>query len=148
MRAGTHVGRRFDAAGSVTGSKSFRLARSSGANVNGRAIINGKPHLAVTNGVWAGYWLPESALVYRAGTIQRQDFPASPGVRFAAGTYTGYRYDTAGRVTGQKRFTLTRPSGADATAWAVINGRPHFLIANGVWSGYWVPETSATTIAL
>ena len=35
---------------------------------------------------------------------------------------------------------LDRTSGANATAWAMIHGRAHVLISNGIWAGYWLPE--------
>jgi hypothetical protein len=28
----------------------------------------------------------------------------------------------------------------------VINGRAYLLVANGVWAGYWVPESSAVVL--
>ena len=35
------------------------------------------------------------------------------------------------------------PAVVRARAWAVINGRPHFLVDNGTWAGTWVPESAA-----
>lgn len=142
VRAGQHIGYRFDSAGRVTGTRSYRLGSTSGANVDGRAIINGLPYLSVINGVWAGYWLPESAAVHRRGAIERLAFPARPRLALAAGTYTGYRYDSGGRVVSRVTASISRASGANAAAWAVINGRPHFLVANGIWADTWLPETS------
>jgi hypothetical protein len=28
----------------------------------------------------------------------------------------------------------------------VINGRPHVLVANGTWAGYWLPESSRVVL--
>jgi hypothetical protein len=146
VRAATHVGYRFAADGNVTATKSYQLGADSGANVTARAIINGRPYLWVINGIWAGYWLPESALAHRAGMIERLAMPARPRIDFAPGVYTGYRYDVAGRVTGHVTATLPRASGANVSAWAVINGRPHFRVANGIWAGTWLPETDGITL--
>jgi spore germination protein YaaH len=138
--AGTHTGYRFDSSGAITASRSYTLGSVSGANINARAVINGRLYLAVVNGIWAGYWLPESAAVHMAGTAERIDFSPSPRLVFAAGTYTGYRFSSGGAALSRVTATLWRTSGANASAWAVINGVPYYQIANGIWSGTWVPE--------
>jgi hypothetical protein len=143
VRAGSHTGYKFDDQGRVTGSKSYGLASNSGANIDARAVINGTPHFRVLNGVWAGFWLPESSLVYRAGIIARQDFPGLPRVDLEAGRYTGYRFTAGGSVRSTKSATLASGSGANVASFAIINGRPHYLVANGIWAGYWVREISA-----
>ena len=28
----------------------------------------------------------------------------------------------------------------------MINGRPYLLIGNGIWAGYWMPESSAVRL--
>jgi hypothetical protein len=114
--------------------------------VSARAIINGRPYLAVVNGIWAGYWLPETALAYLPGRVDRIGLPGLPRLDFAPGTYTGYRYNASGAVTGTVTATLPRASGANAKVWAVINGIPHFRIANGIWADTWVPETGGVTL--
>jgi hypothetical protein len=146
IAAGSHVGYRFAASGAVTGSRSHTLGTASGANVNARAIINGRAYWGVTNGIWAGYWLPESSLVHRAGVIERLEMPSRPRIDLAAGTYTGFRYDAAGRVTGRVTATLPAASGANVAAWAVINGVPHFRVTNGIWAATWLPEAAGITL--
>ena len=141
--AGTHTGFRFDSQGNVTASRRGTLAWTSGANVDGRRIVNGVAYLSVVNGMWANYLVPESSAVYRPGRIERIGFPARPRIVFSAGTYTGYVYRSDGSVASRVTATLPHASGAAASAWAVINGVPHFLVHNGIWAGTWVPETSA-----
>jgi spore germination protein YaaH len=144
---GSHTGYRFATDGAVSASRTALLAAASGANVSARAIINGAPHWYVTNGIWAGWWVPESARVYRAGSIGQVPLASWPRIAMRAGTYTGYRYDAAGHIIGSKQATLARASGAPASSWAVINGRPHFLVSAGIWSGYWVPADGRMTFA-
>lgn len=146
VAAGTHTGYRFDSSGKVKATRTYRLGSASGANIKARAIINGRPYLRVTNGIWSGYWLPESSVVHRRGSIERLDFPGRPRLDFAAGSYTGYRYDSDGRVTSQVTAALPRDSGANASAWAVINGVPHFLIDNGIWAGTWMAEQTGVSL--
>jgi hypothetical protein len=143
FRAGTHTGYRFDASGNVTATRRGTLAWKSGANINGRRIINGIPYLSVVNGMWAGYLVPESSEAYRAGKIEHIGFPARPRIVFSAGTYTGYVYRSNGSVRSRVTATLPRASGANAGAWAVINGVAHYRIENGIWAGTWVPDTGA-----
>lgn len=140
LTAGTHVGRTFDAAGTVTSTRTARLARLSGANVDAVAVINGARSYRVVNGTWAGYWLTESGAAHRAGFVDERSFSPERRVQIRAGTHTGIAWTSSGTVAGTRTGALSRPSGAPAAAWAVVNGRPHVLIAAGMWAGYWLPE--------
>ena len=146
VRAGTQTGYRFDSSGAVTATRRATLGTVSGANINARAVINGRVYLAVVNGIWAGYWLPETRLAYLPGKVDRIGLASLPRLDFAAGTYTGYRYSSTGAVTATVTATLPRASGANAKAWAIINGIPHFLVSNGIWANTWVPETAGVTL--
>ena len=145
FRAGTHTGYRFDSAGRVTASKTVSLSRGSSAAATARAIINGRAHLYVANGTWAGYWIAESPSAYLRGFVDRRGFdPRS--VAFSSGTHTGYRFDTSGRVTATKTAKLSSSSAASANAQAVINGRRYLYVTNGTWAGYWLPESSSVRL--
>ena len=148
LQAGTYTGFQFDANGTVLGGRTASLGKSSAANISARAIINGRPYLAVINGIWAGYWLPESPSVYQPGAVSQVDFPGLPQVSFSAGTYTGYRYDDAGHRLSSLTATLPRSSAANAAGWAVINGQPMLQVANGIWAGYWLPEAGGISFAV
>ena len=143
---GSHTGYRFAADGSVTSSRSASLGAASGANVTARAIIRGRPHWHVVNGIWAGYWIGESSNAYRAGMVAEQLFGDPPRIALAAGTYTGHRYDSAGRRTGSVTATLPAASGANVAGWAVINGRAHWRVANGIWASHWLPAESRVAL--
>jgi hypothetical protein len=149
LSAGTHTGYTFDGSGNVTGSRTETLARSSGAGVDRRASLTGVPGvwLHVTNGIWAGYWIRESGGSGLGGRVGTRHWSATKHVSFSAGTYTGYRFDQSGKVTGSQAFTLGSASGADADARAVINGGRYLHIVNGVWAGYWVPESASVHVA-
>jgi len=101
---------------------------------------------AVTNGVWAGYWIRESSSVYLAGFVDQVTFSPTRSVSFASGTHTGYLINAGGGITGSKTYTLAAASSAAAAGRAVINGTAYILIANGVWAGYWVPESSRVVL--
>jgi hypothetical protein len=145
---GSHTGYRFDAAGMVTGTKSYTLGAASSAATSQRTALPGQTGtwFYVTNGVWAGYWLRESTRVYLAGFLDQVSYAPWRAVSFAAGSHTGYAFSASGAVTGSKAYTLGSSSSASSSGRAVINGRAYLLVANGVWAGYWVPESSAVVL--
>ncbi len=66
----------------------------------------------------------------------------------AAGTHTGYRFNSAGGITSSKAYTLAAPSGAPTSQKVTVPGRTGswYLITAGVWSGYWILESARTTL--
>ena len=58
-RAGTHIGRQFDAAGNITASKPYTLASASSAPADQQMTMSTRPGTwyHITAGVWAGYWI-------------------------------------------------------------------------------------------
>jgi Bacterial Ig-like domain/FlgD Ig-like domain len=61
---GTYTGYRFDTAwSSVVATKTYSLARSSSASASSLAVINGRTYVLITNGIWAGYWIPMSSAI-------------------------------------------------------------------------------------
>jgi hypothetical protein len=56
--AGTYVGYVFNAGGAVTKSKVASLSRTSTASADQRVVINGRGYLRITNGIWAGMFVP------------------------------------------------------------------------------------------
>lgn len=148
FRAGSHIGYRFDAAGRVTASKAATLAANSGALADRRAVIPGQPGrwLHITNGMWAGYWIRESARAGIGGIVESQSLPATPRVSFGSGSHTGYRFNGDGSITARLTATLSASSGANTTGRSLINGAWYLAIANGMWAGYWIPETSRSSL--
>ena len=63
FQAGTYVGRQFNASGAVTASLSYTLATASNAPTSQRSTIPNQPGTwyYITAGIWAGYWIQESA---------------------------------------------------------------------------------------
>ncbi|MGH2463344.1 MAG: glycosyl hydrolase family 18 protein [Candidatus Limnocylindria bacterium] len=147
--SGSHTGYQFNSAGQVTATKTYTLGSASTAATSQRTTMTGQTGtwFAVTNGVWAGYWIRESTRVYLAGFVDQITFSPWRGVSFAAGSHTGYQFSSAGGVSASKIYTLGSASGASASARAVINGRAYVLIANGVWAGYWVPESASVVLS-
>ncbi len=58
--AGTYTGVQVDGNGAVTDEKPYELTKASGASAVAFSMLNGTPHLLISNGVWAGHWIPVS----------------------------------------------------------------------------------------
>jgi hypothetical protein len=143
---GTHTGYKFDASGHVTASKTATLTSNSSAPTNQRrSSMPGQTGawFQVTAGIWAGYWVRESPKIYLPGISALTTYSPARLVGFAAGTYTGYRFDSSGHVIASKSATLASSSSASADQRAIINGRPYLGIINGVWAGYWLAESAS-----
>ena len=63
--AGTYVGYRFNSIGTVLDTKPATLASPSGASTSARGIPPGQPSnwFYITNGIWAGYWIRDTAAI-------------------------------------------------------------------------------------
>lgn len=147
FRAGTHTAYKLSSAGDVLSTKQVTFATRTRADAAGRARVNGRAYLKVSTGAFAGWWVRESAKSFVRGTTQRRNFASPRPLAFDAGTYTGYTFDRLGRRTGSRSYTLSRDSGADAAARAIINGKAWWLIDNGIWSGYWIRDTRSVNPA-
>ena len=66
FKRGTHTGYKFSGTGVMTAEKSYTLLNDSGASTSNRYTITNQTGtwLYVTNGVWAGYWLRTSDVLY------------------------------------------------------------------------------------
>ena len=60
IAAGSYTGVRMDARGAVVDERPFTLGTASGAPAAAFAYFGATPHVLITEGVWAGYWLPLS----------------------------------------------------------------------------------------
>jgi hypothetical protein len=140
--AGQHVGYKLSASGAVLGTKAYTLGSGSSAPATGRSVVNGKAYLRISSGVWAGYWIPETGRSYVMGVAWSSTYANPRTLYFAAGTYTGLKYDSLGTIVARKTYKLASASSAPASAYAIINGQPHFLVSAGVWAGYWVLDTA------
>ncbi|HET6745719.1 MAG TPA: glycosyl hydrolase family 18 protein [Candidatus Limnocylindria bacterium] len=146
LRPATHVGYRFGAGGAAISSRSLTVSRRTSVGADARAIINGRAYWRIIEGMLTGYWVPESLVAFKPGAIERLDFDSAPRIDLAVGTHTGYRFDKAGNVTGTVVATQGVTRSMTVSAWAVINGRGHFLVSSGAWSGTWLPESAATRL--
>jgi len=137
---GCHTGYRFSASGTILATKPACLSRGSGAPASARVWVGGRgAHFAITAGVWAGYSIPETPRSYLPGFLAVRSFAVPERRSFVTGLYWGYSFDPAwARATPVKSIWVNGVSGASVSRHAVINGRYHYLMANGGLANLWV----------
>jgi hypothetical protein len=92
------------------------------------------------------YAITRDATFARRADALVGDFPpyaVSGTVAFAAGSYTGFRFDGQGRTIGSRTLTLKAASSAPADQRKRIEGQPGawYRITAGKLAGYYVPES-------
>ena len=149
FKVGTHTGYQFSSSGAVTATKSASLSRDSGANTSTRSTIANQSGnwFLVTNGIWAGYWLRESSMLFLApppptstATLPNATYSPAVSLVFKMGTHTGYKFNSSGALTATKSYTLPKDSGASTSKRTTIANQSGswYYVTNGVWAGYWL----------
>lgn len=82
----------------------------------------------------------------RAGQIVTSTFSPVHSITFARGKYTGVKFDGVGAVVATKTASLSRASGASTSRRITSYGRPYVFITNGIWAGYYIPESIGVTV--
>ncbi|MGH2462675.1 MAG: N-acetylmuramoyl-L-alanine amidase [Candidatus Limnocylindria bacterium] len=150
--AGAYVGRQFNASGAITASLPYTLTTASSAPTNQKSTIPNQSGnwYYITAGIWAGYWIQESAstALGNAPPPQTAESYAWRPVFFVAGTHVGRKFDTYGAITASLSYTLGGPSMAPTTQKSTIPNRSGnwFFITAGIWAGYWIAESQAATL--
>lgn len=148
FKAGTHTGYQFNASGTMTALKTYSLAYNSGASTTTRTTLakQSGTWFYVSNGIWAGYWIRQSNVVWLTSSPAPPPGPAdatfSPAVSLILkmGTHTGYQFNGTGGMTAQKSYTLTRDSSAPTSARSTIarQSGSWYYVTSGIWAGYWL----------
>jgi spore germination protein YaaH len=146
LRSAVHLGRQFTPDGHVRATRAMTVTAMTTVMADARATINGRPSWHIAGGRLNGYWLPESAMAFKPGSIQRMELPAGPSIDISAGTHSGYRYSAQGGVIGSRTVHYGTARTVSVSAWKIVNGRPHFLVGSGALNGTWLPESSATRL--
>lgn len=139
LAAGSHTGYRFSG-GAVVATKTATLSRTSGAPVSARQKFGRTTFLLVSDGIWAGYWVPETYRSYLPGIFDRVTYPSWQRLVIDTGRHIGFKYYSSGNWYARLPAYVPSRSGASASMWAIINGKAHFYVVNGVWAGYWLPD--------
>jgi hypothetical protein len=148
FKMGTHTGYHFSSTGAMTAVKSYTLLKDSSAATSTRKLVTNQSGtwFYVVNGVWAGYWMRQSSVLYLAASpvsaaaAPNATFNPVAHLTFKMGSHTGYRFSSSGVMTAQKSYTLVKDSGASTSTRRSITNQAGtwFYIVNGVWAGYWL----------
>ncbi len=88
----------------MTAQKSYTLPKDSGASTSKRTTIANQSGswYYVTNGVWAGYWLRGSEILFlktapvAAASLPNATYSPAVSLVFKGGTHTGYKFNSSG----------------------------------------------------
>ncbi len=157
FRIGTHTGYIFTSTGVLTAQKTYTLGHDSGASTSTRTTITNQSGtwFYITNGVWAGYWMRESAVMSLASSpitaspAPNATFSPAATLNFKMGTHTGYQFSSTGALTAFKTYTLGHGSGANTSTRSAITNQSGtwFYVTNGVWAGYWMRASDVLSLA-
>ena len=78
LRSAVHLGRLFTADGDVRATRAMTVTATTTVMADARATINGRPYWHIAGGRLDGYWLAESAVAFKPGSIQRLELPGRP----------------------------------------------------------------------
>jgi len=142
--AGTHTGYTFDSSGNITGSKSLTLSSTSIAHADQRIRVYGRNYYyRITNGALAGYLVLETGGARELlGKAVEHTYNPTRVLGFQPGTYTGYAYDSTGKITGTKTLTFSKASMAPLGSTAWVNGKLSYQVTAGAYLGYWLPHVT------
>jgi hypothetical protein len=148
FKMGTHTGYQFSSTGVMTALKTYTLGKDSSAYTSTRRSITNQTGswFYITSGVWAGYWLRQSSVLYlpaapvAAGPTTKVTYSPAKALTFKMGTHTGYQFSSTGIMTAQKSYTLGKDSSASTSVRQTITNQAGtwFYVVNGVWAGYWL----------
>ena len=137
---GVTTARRY---GSTMAPDGFRVHSWLSAYCLRHDVLDAKYHGIVTNQFIAVHSLTADALFARVSDAYRTDYPEDlrSTVRFVAGTWTGYVFDSSGRTVRSKAVSFSRASTAPSDRYTRIKGRGlYYRVTAGSLKGYWVAE--------
>ena len=143
--AGAHTGYTFTATGLIAKSKSAVLHAPSGATVDRRTRIRNHPGywLRVTSGIWAGYYVQETASAYITGEVASVAYSPPRSITIEPGSETGSTFGANGSVTATYGLSVAGQITAHADRRAIIDGSPYMRIVDGDAAGFWLPESAS-----
>ena len=139
---GTVAGIRIDGRGGVISTKVATLTHRSWAAASGRATINGKTYLLIANGIWAGHYVPRSAI----GEM-RANGPVAPSSTPAPTVAATPKPSQAGSPTPAPTTPQATPAPTPIAATATPTPAPQVVVTPPT-SGSGIVITSAEIAAL
>lgn len=131
------------------GPVSVKLTTDETAACDSRAGLPGKTgvYLHITTGTLQGRWvkeLPGKSFLRVLTEGYRFAYPRL--LRFAAGTYTGHKFDANGDSAQQKPRRLNASSAAHVSQRLIGNGTLYYKVLDGIWAGWYMPNDDRMTL--
>lgn len=135
---------RVGSTGAIASSRAVSFVRNTGAPYDRRQRLKGGPiAYRVSAGAYTGWWVAEGfGVAWSLGSVDQHGYlPETPVIFRAGSTFTAYRLDARGEVSGHKTMTLsaTRQSQAPTRYSGIVMGRPSYYFHSGALAGYWLP---------
>ncbi|HEX7777723.1 MAG TPA: D-glucuronyl C5-epimerase family protein, partial [Vicinamibacterales bacterium] len=114
-------------------------------------VLDTKYHGIVTDQFIAVHSVTADALFARVSDVYRADYPQALAarVRFVGGRWTGYAFDSQGRIVRSRTVGFTRTTSAPSDRYARIKGRGlYYRISAGSLKGYWIAERAEQVHAM
>lgn len=129
--------------------KSVSFARVTGAQYDRRGRrADGTRMIRLSSGPHAGWWVPEGhGIAWSRQPVERHDY--EPVVELAVDAtmqVAAYRYDQSGEPDGHERLTLEAGRTYAATASAIVEGRPAWLLSGRGVDGLWLPAQTGLAV--
>jgi hypothetical protein len=148
LEAGLQTGIRFSSTGAILARKAVTYTAKAIVKADRRRVVPNRTgiFLRITTGALAGYEVRESPVAYIPGKVGDVAYVPAATVRFPAGRYLGYAFETDWSLATAQVGVLSTSTVATASRRAVINGRPYVRMESGSWSGRWIPVTRARSL--
>ncbi|MEX0626821.1 MAG: M15 family metallopeptidase [Chloroflexota bacterium] len=96
------------------------------------------------SGLTSREWLWRSGTA--AALVVTNTYSPAHKVLFAAGTYTGVKFDGLGAVVASQKVALATGSSAYASKRVTVYGTPYLFMSTGAWAGYYIRQSTGVTL--
>jgi peptidoglycan/xylan/chitin deacetylase (PgdA/CDA1 family) len=149
LEAAVHRGYTFDTAGAITARKTVTVASPVTVTASARrSIPTHGVYLRLASGTLAGWWVHEDALAFVPGIAATTTYTPVRSVSLMIARYELYTFDSSGVMTAARGRRIAVPTTIHVNRAAVIRGRRYVRIADGAWTGWWVPGTVTAPAAI
>ena len=125
------------------------FSRITHAPADHRQRITGGPvALRVSRGPYANWWFPEAyGTTWLLGAADTHGYAPDVHVSIAPGSYSAYRFNAAGVMSGRKTVRFHTRSSAPSAVSGTTLGRYSYYFTTGTYAGYWLPMAPGIGVA-
>ena len=109
-----------------------------------RVTVASDRWLRLASGSLTGRWVKESRVAYVPGSVGQTTYSPFREGSLAAGRYELYQFTSSGDMAAAAPLTLAEATTFRTTGRAFIKGRSYVRIADGAWTGWWLPGVTSS----